>query len=76
MKAVEFESTVTPGGQIALPADIVGEKPPGPSRSGSGGATRLTAERTSVRHLKGRRCACSTAGELLVVARTADHLSP
>ena len=29
MKAVEFESTVTPGGQIALPADVVGEIPAG-----------------------------------------------
>lgn len=29
MKAVEFESTVTPGGRIALPADVVGEIPPG-----------------------------------------------
>jgi hypothetical protein len=29
MKAVEFESTITPGGQIALPADVVGEIPAG-----------------------------------------------
>jgi len=29
MKAVEFESTITPGGQIALPADVLGEIPAG-----------------------------------------------
>ena len=29
MKAVEFESTITPGGQIALPANVVGEIPGG-----------------------------------------------
>lgn len=29
MKAVAFESTVTPGGQIALPPDVVGEIPAG-----------------------------------------------
>lgn len=29
MKAVEFHSTVTPGGQIALPADVVREIPAG-----------------------------------------------
>jgi hypothetical protein len=29
MTAVEFESTVTPGGQIALPADVVAEIPVG-----------------------------------------------
>lgn len=29
MKAVEFEGTVTPGGQIALPADVVREIPAG-----------------------------------------------
>ena len=29
MKAVEFEGTVTPGGEIVLPADVVGEIPAG-----------------------------------------------
>jgi hypothetical protein len=29
MKAVEFESTVAPGGQIAIPPEIAGEIPPG-----------------------------------------------
>ena len=29
MEAVEFESIITPGGQIALPADVVGEIPAG-----------------------------------------------
>jgi len=29
MKAVEFESTVAPGGQIALPPEIASEIPPG-----------------------------------------------
>lgn len=29
MKAVEFESTVTPNGQIAIPAEIAGQLPPG-----------------------------------------------
>ncbi len=28
MKAVEFESTVAPGGQIALPPEVAGEIPP------------------------------------------------
>jgi len=31
MKAVEFEGTVTPNGQIAIPAEIVGQLPPGES---------------------------------------------
>jgi hypothetical protein len=29
MKAVEFEGTVTPDGQIAVPAEIAGQLPPG-----------------------------------------------
>ena len=29
MKAVEFESTISPGGQIALPPEIATEIPPG-----------------------------------------------
>ncbi len=29
MKAVEFESTVSPGGQIALPREVATEIPPG-----------------------------------------------
>ena len=29
MKAVEFEGTVTPNGQIAVPAEIAGQLPPG-----------------------------------------------
>lgn len=29
MKAVEFESIIAPGGQIALPPDIASEIPPG-----------------------------------------------
>ncbi len=29
MKAVEFESTVAPGGQIALPPEVASEIPPG-----------------------------------------------
>jgi len=29
LKAVKFESTVTPGGRIAFPADVVGEIPAG-----------------------------------------------
>ena len=29
MKAVEFESTISPGGQIALPPEIAIEIPPG-----------------------------------------------
>jgi hypothetical protein len=29
MKAVEFESTVAPGGQIFLPPDVASEIPPG-----------------------------------------------
>jgi len=29
MKAVEFESTITPAGQIALPSDVLGEIPAG-----------------------------------------------
>ena len=29
MRAVEFESTVTPGGQIALPPEVASEIPPG-----------------------------------------------
>lgn len=29
MRAVEFESTVTPGGHIALPPEVAGEIPPG-----------------------------------------------
>jgi hypothetical protein len=29
MKAVEFESTVAPGGQIALPPEVANEIPPG-----------------------------------------------
>jgi len=31
MKAVEFEGTVTPNGQIAIPAEIAGQLPPGES---------------------------------------------
>jgi hypothetical protein len=31
MKAVEFEGTVTPNGEIAIPADIAGQLPPGES---------------------------------------------
>ena len=29
MRAVEFESTITPGGQIALPPEVASEIPPG-----------------------------------------------
>ena len=29
MRAIEFESTVTPGGQIALPPEVASEIPPG-----------------------------------------------
>jgi hypothetical protein len=29
MRAVEFESTVAPGGQIALPPEVASEIPPG-----------------------------------------------
>ena len=29
MKAVEFQGTVTPNGQIAVPAEIAGQLPPG-----------------------------------------------
>jgi len=29
MKAVEFEGTVTPNGQIAIPAEIAQQLPPG-----------------------------------------------
>ena len=29
MKAVEFEGTLTPNGQIAVPAEIAGQLPPG-----------------------------------------------
>ena len=29
MKAVEFEGTVSPNGQIAVPAEIAGQLPPG-----------------------------------------------
>lgn len=29
MKAVEFEGTITPNGQIAIPAEIVGQLPSG-----------------------------------------------
>ena len=29
MRAVEFESTVTPGGQISLPPEVASEIPPG-----------------------------------------------
>jgi hypothetical protein len=29
MKAVEFEGTITPNGQIAIPAEIAGQLPPG-----------------------------------------------
>jgi hypothetical protein len=29
MKAVEFESTISPGGQIALPPEVANEIPPG-----------------------------------------------
>ena len=29
VKAVEFEATVSPDGQIALPPDVVGDLPPG-----------------------------------------------
>ena len=29
MKAVEFESTITPGGQITLPPEVISEIPPG-----------------------------------------------
>ncbi|MBI4905585.1 MAG: hypothetical protein HY820_18275 [Acidobacteria bacterium] len=29
MKAVEFESTITPGGEIAIPREIAGEIPAG-----------------------------------------------
>jgi hypothetical protein len=31
MKAVEFEATVTPNGQIAIPAEIARQVPPGES---------------------------------------------
>jgi hypothetical protein len=31
MKAVEFEGTVTPNGQITIPAEIAGQLPPGES---------------------------------------------
>ena len=31
MKAVEFEGTVTANGQIAIPAEIAGQLPPGES---------------------------------------------
>jgi hypothetical protein len=29
MRAVEFDSAITPNGQIALPPDVAGEIPPG-----------------------------------------------